>query len=234
MQKLLAVFITLVGLSANAGQQIKSKNLDSNYAVLHDSEQIDSMQKEIQSLNARLERMQRQIAEMQRLVIGEAEQKPQSEDEMVEAKPEPEPKEEKSAEPPEKKVAKGAEKQQYDMALLALKENDVKGAAQKFEEFIEANPKSALLGNAYFWFGETYYRQKIYDKSALQFLKSYKASNKGGKASDSLFKLAQSLAHLGKDVDSCSMLKKLDKEFPKRTEISKKKTEALRSQLKCK
>lgn len=233
-------YIIILALSSSASQ-IKSRDFDSKYVQMHDQEQIESMQREIQSINAKLEKLEHVISLLQ--AKSEMEAKLAAEDhktnmdagtsknssEAKQAQVEPKVNEPKGS----IVIPKGSEKQRYDIALAALKSNDIKVAAEKFVEFIEDYPKGQFLSNAYFWYGETFLKQKIYDKAALQFLKSYKIAPRGAKSSDSLLKLADSLKELKKTSDACAMLHKLEEEFPDRNMASIKKSEDMKKQLKC-
>ncbi len=220
--------------------QIQSKNFDSKYVQMHDQEQIEAMQREIQAMNGKIENLEHIIKTLQeKLTSTEAEKKEEKPDHSAQSA-ETQDKEKASSlneannQAHTKEATKGLEKQKYDIALAALKSNDIATASQKFAEFIEEYPKGQFLSNAYFWYGESFFKQKIYDKAALNFLKSYKTSPKGPKASEALFKLASSLKELKKTPDACSMLNKLDEEFPGRAAASIKKADDLKKQMKCK
>lgn len=242
MKKIILLIAALgtSGLSAYAGQ-IKSRDLDQNYAASYDQDKVEALQKEVQALSAKYEELTHTVHQLQQqLANASVEQAPamatseaQTTDNVVAAE-----RHEKQAEieetPKLSSVSKGPEKQQYDIALAALKGNDLTTASEKFQAFIHDNPKSQLLSNALFWYGEVLFKQKSYDKAALNFLKSYKQAPKGAKASDSLLRLATSLAQLNKVTDACGMLNKLENEFPKRPASSVQKAESLRTKIKCK
>ncbi len=122
----------------------------------------------------------------------------------------------------------------YDLALSALKEGRFDAAEQQFHDFIQKYPSSRLQSNATFWYGETFYRRGTFSKAAINYLQSYKKYPKGSKASDSLLKLSYSLASLNKHKEACSMLEKLDLEFPKRPISSIKRAKEARAKFHCK
>ncbi len=231
-----SAFFVIFFFNETLASQIQSKKFDSKYVEMHDQEQIESMQKEIQAMNEKIENLEHVIKGMQaKINLSET----ASKEEKIEAQHQAAEitateKASNSELNQTKEIPKGLEKQKYDMALSALKSNDIAVASQKFAEFIEEYPKGQFLSNAYFWYGESFYKQKIYDKAALNFLKSYKIAPKGPKASDALFKLASSLKELKKIPDACSMLNKLDEEFSGRPAASIKKADDLRKQMKCK
>jgi tol-pal system protein YbgF len=126
------------------------------------------------------------------------------------------------------------EKQLYDLALAALKENRLEESEEKFAEFLKNYPNSSLVSNAYFWYGESFFRRNLFQKAAINYLKGYKQSPKGVKASDSLLKLALSLGGLKKMQEACSILNQLETEFPKRATSSVKRAKDASTKFGCK
>lgn len=128
-----------------------------------------------------------------------------------------------------------ADKQAYDLALASYKDNKLNDAQEKFKSFVQKYPKSSMISNAYFWYGECFFKQKDYNNAAINYLKGYKESPKGAKSSDGLLKLALSLGKLKKTEEACNMLARLDKEFPSnRTAASKKMAEDAKIKFGCK
>ncbi len=126
------------------------------------------------------------------------------------------------------------DKQAYDLALASYKDNKIDDAKNKFKNFIQKYPKSAMISNAYFWYGECFFKQKDYNMAAVNYLKGYKESPKGVKSSDGLLKLALSLGELKKTTETCNILDKLNKEFPSnRTATSKKMAEDAKLKFGC-
>lgn len=125
------------------------------------------------------------------------------------------------------------EKHSYDHALSLLKEKKFEESESAFADFIQKYPKSDLQSNSYFWYGETFFQRQNYEKSALFYLKGYKLQPKGSKAADSLLKLALSLGEINKKKEACSMLNKLEKEFPKRSASSKKRSNEAANKFGC-
>ncbi|WP_202149083.1 tol-pal system protein YbgF [Candidatus Sarmatiella mevalonica] len=126
-----------------------------------------------------------------------------------------------------------AEKVEYDEALAALKENKLQEAERRFQSFINKYPKSNLQSNAYFWYAESFFKRNAFEKAAVYYLKGYKMFPKGGKAADSLLKLASCLSSLNKKSEACAILKKLDLEFPNRPAPSVKRAQDLKAKLGC-
>lgn len=183
--------------------------------------------KEIQVLVGRVETLEHTVAELKRRGVDDIGQLPNAikhgttqTTEVLEVAPI------KSVEP-------GSEKQHYDLALVALKDNNFDHAEKMFAEFIGKYPKSTILGNAYFWHGETFFKRNNFEKAAINYLKCYKQFPKGAKASDALLKLALSLGEMKKIKEACSMLVKLDQEFKDRAASSIKRTKDARNKYGC-
>lgn len=126
------------------------------------------------------------------------------------------------------------DKKTYNLALAALKDGKFEVAEKKFSEFIKKYPKSNLQSNAYFWYGESFYRRKMFDKAAVNYLKGYKQFPKGAKASDSLLKLSLALGEMKKKQEACNILAKLEADFPSRSAISIKRAKDAKIKFGCK
>lgn len=127
-----------------------------------------------------------------------------------------------------------SEKRAYDIALAALKDNKLKEAEERFSDFIKNYPKSSMQSNAYFWHGEAFFKRKMFDQAAINYLKGYKQFPRGAKASDSLLRLALCLGELNKKKEACDMLERLEAEFPNRSSASIKRAADAKVSLGCK
>jgi len=121
----------------------------------------------------------------------------------------------------------------YDHALATLKEDKLEEAEKEFFDIIHNYPSHEIKSNAYFWYAETFFRRANFEKAARFYLKGYKQYPKGNKASDSLLKLALALGEINKNHEACTILKKLDKEFPDRSAIAKKRSEDAKTKFNC-
>ena len=133
---------------------------------------------------------------------------------------------------PQLKKTKG-EREMYEVALASFKDKKYAVAQQRLEEFIGQYPQSSLVSNAYFWLGESYYKQNYSENAAVQYLKSYKAMPTGGKAADALLMLSFALNRIGKRQEACSMLMRLEQEFPKRPASSLKRASDAKLKFAC-
>lgn len=100
-------------------------------------------------------------------------------------------------------------KEQYDAAFKLMNQAQYAQAGAMLESFTQRYPKDPLIGNVYYWLGETYYVRENYLKSADNFRQGFEAMPDGVKAPDNLFKLALSLNMLNKKRESCVVLKQL-------------------------
>ena len=132
-----------------------------------------------------------------------------------------------------------SDKQRYEMALVNLRDKNYDKAESELKSIISHSPKGNLADKAMFWYAETFFRQKKFERSSLEFLKCYKAFPKGEKASDSLLKLALSISELKegskaeKDAKVCKIINKLDVQFPKRSAASQKTANDLKVKHNC-
>ncbi len=112
---------------------------------------------------------------------------------------------------PEKKASA---EELYQMGLEALKANDSQKSAQMFNMILEKYPEDKLAGNAQYWLGEVYYKDKDFTRAAVAFGKGYEKYKNGAKGADSLLKLGFTMDQLGRKEEACVALTNLPKEFP--------------------
>lgn len=103
-------------------------------------------------------------------------------------------------------AAAATPREQYNYAFRLLNQNQYDEAAKNFADFTRKYPKDPLVGNAYYWRGETFYIRKDFNAAVENFQKGYEAMPKGPKAPDNLLKLGMSLAALKKKEEACVVL----------------------------
>ena len=140
-------------------------------------------------------------------------------------------KEEEKTTKPEKEMKVG---DLYTTGLEALKSGDSEKAEMYFTLILNEHSKDALAGNAQYWLGEVYYKDKKFDKAAVAFGRGYSNYKNGAKGADSLLKLGLSMAQIGKKDEACLAFVNLPTEFKKaeKTILEKAKSEA--KKLGCK
>jgi tol-pal system protein YbgF len=111
-----------------------------------------------------------------------------------------------------------SEEDVYRSAKLAYDKNDFDAAREGFQKFIKAYPKSINADNAQFWIGETYYREKWYEKAILEYQKVIEKYPKGNKVTASLLKQGFAFLNLGDKVNARLILSELIKKYPKSNE----------------
>lgn len=120
----------------------------------------------------------------------------------------------------------------YGLDLL-LKDRDYAGAEVAFNELIQRFKQGELVGNAYYWLGETYYAQGQYDRAALTFGEGVTSHDKSSKAPDMVLKLGMSFAALNRKDDACGAYSILNRKFPNAPANIKVLTEREQKKLGC-
>jgi len=111
-------------------------------------------------------------------------------------------------------LPKGTVQDRYRFIEDLMNRAEYEKAAQAYREFINIHPDHALIPNARYWLGRTYYVRKEYRAAAEAFLKGFRADPKGNKAPDNLLSLGMSLSQMGEKADACTMFSKLTTDFP--------------------
>lgn len=97
----------------------------------------------------------------------------------------------------------------YNLAIGLMNKAQYAEASAAFKQFIAKYPQDKLLGNAYYWLGETFYVREDYLQAADQFRQGFETMPEGVKAPDNLLKLAMSLAKLDKKREACVVLQQI-------------------------
>lgn len=94
----------------------------------------------------------------------------------------------------------------YNYAFRLMNQAKYAEAGSSFAAFTQQYPHDPLIGNAFYWLGETYYVRKDYVQAADNFRQGYESMPSGPKGGDNLLKLAMSLEALKKDKEACIVL----------------------------
>ena len=129
--------------------------------------------------------------------------------------------------------AAGAADQVYNDAFKKLQDGDYAGAEKGFKAFVQRHPQHALAGNAQYWLGETYYARRDYQNAMTAFAEGYKAYKASPKGPDNLLKLGITLTNLGRKPDACAIFARFAQDYPRATDLQKRRIEQERQKNGC-
>ena len=119
---------------------------------------------------------------------------------------------------PESSAKVPSEEELYNKAKQAFDQGNTAQARRGFEELIQRYPASTNAGSAQFWIGETFFREKAYEKSILEYQKVIEKYPKGNKVPAALLKQAHAFLALGDKVNSRLILEELVRKYPQSPE----------------
>lgn len=121
---------------------------------------------------------------------------------------------------PEKKPALLPEDVLYAKAKKSLDEGKLEVARSEFQKLLKEFPDSKNADNAQFWIGETYYREKWYEKAILEYHEVIKKFPNGNKVPSALLKQGLAFHNIGDQQNARLVLKELIRKYPKTNEAS--------------
>jgi len=121
----------------------------------------------------------------------------------------------------------------YNYAFRLLNQTQYEEAATAFDAFTKKYPKDPLVGNSFYWEGETYYIRRDYVNAADNFRQGFEALPEGPKAADNLLKLAMSLNALSRDKEACLVLQQIATKFKKTSSSIVDKAEGEQKRIGC-
>ena len=130
-------------------------------------------------------------------------------------------------------AAGGNADQLYNDAMKKLQDGDNAGAERGFRAFLQSNPRHALAGNAQYWLGESYYARKDYQNAMTAFAEGYKTYKSSPKGPDNLLKLGVTLAAMGRKSDACAVFSKFSQDYPRATDLQKRRVDQERTKNSC-
>lgn len=116
----------------------------------------------------------------------------------------------------------------YEEAKQAFDNGQLDKARQGFQKLLKDYPKSTMADNAQYWIGETYFREKWFEKAILEYQAVIENYPKGNKVTAAMLKQGIAFLELGDKANARLILKELVKKHPKSNEAkiaSKKLTE---------
>jgi tol-pal system protein YbgF len=123
--------------------------------------------------------------------------------------------------------------QMYNDAMKKLQDGDNAGAERGFKAFLQSHPRHALAGNAQYWLGESYYARRDYQNAMTAFAEGYKTYKTSPKGPDNLLKLGITLAVLGRKADACQIFAKFSQDYPRATDLQKRRVDQERQKNGC-
>jgi len=123
-----------------------------------------------------------------------------------------------------------SDKELYEQAKKAYDGGKLEDARHGFESLLKQHPKSGHADNAQFWIGETYYREKWFEKAILEYQKVIEKYPKGNKVPASRLKQGLAFSNLGDKTNARLILQELIKRHPQSNEakIAAKKLQKLK------
>jgi tol-pal system protein YbgF len=119
---------------------------------------------------------------------------------------------------PESTAKVPSEEELYNKAKQAFDQGNTAQARRGFEELIQRYPGSSNADNAQFWVGETFFREKSYEKSILEYQKVIEKYPKGNKVPAALLKQGHAFLALGDKVNSRLIFEELVRKYPQSAE----------------
>ena len=112
----------------------------------------------------------------------------------------------------------------YERALKTIREQrDFVAGREMMETFLKRYPKDDLAVNAAYWIGETYYAEKAYEQSILQFEEVIETYGEHPKVASAMLKQALAFEASGDKATAELLLQKLIKRYPLSGEAEKAK-----------
>jgi len=124
-------------------------------------------------------------------------------------------------------------REHYNYAFRMLNQTKYDQAAEIFMDFIKKYPKDKLVGNAYYWRGETFYIRRDYINAADSFRQGFEEMPNGPKAPDNLLKLAMTLSALNRNKESCIVLGQVIAKFGSASQAVQQKAKQERQRIGC-
>jgi tol-pal system protein YbgF len=114
----------------------------------------------------------------------------------------------------------------YEAAYNSFRDKNYKESREAFNAFIKKYPNDSLVGNAYFWLGESYYAEKDYENAILSYETLIKTYPGNEKIPGALLKQGLSFMEIGDRKTAKVLFDKLVEKYPDSREasVAKKKT----------
>ena len=225
----LLLTLALAVPTAAAAQRVDPVYIEDRLNQLQQS--ITMLTGQIEQLQNRNQQLQQQMEKMQADYEFRLEQMEKGGGRSGAAPPRPNA--QAAAPPPPAAAPSAGADQIYNEAFKKLQDGDYAGAERGFKSFLQSNPRHALAGNAQYWLGETYYARRDYQNAMTAFAEGYKVYKASPKGPDNLLKLGVTLAVLGRKPDACAVFAKFNQDYPRATDLQKRRVEQERQKNGC-
>ena len=111
---------------------------------------------------------------------------------------------------------------EYKAGLKAFQEQQYDKAIQQFRSFQRKYPNSEMADDAQYWIGESYFRQRDFNRAILEFNDVLKY-RRGDRVPAALLRQAQAFMEIGDKTDARLILQKLVNDHPKSVEAQEAK-----------
>ncbi len=198
---------------------------------------VDALQQEVRLLNGRVEEIEylakRKVADNQsagqkrqerldelNLSVAKMDQRLTRLEQYLnlEAKKAPPPSDARAGSTAQK--APASDQQIYSDARQAYDNGEMDKARQLFQKLIQDHPKSENVDNAQFWIGESYYREKWYERAILEYQAVMEKYPNGNKVPSAMLKQGLALQQIGEKPSARLILQELVKKYPKSSEAT--------------
>ena len=229
----LLLAIALVVPTAAGAQRLDPVHVEDRFNQLQQS--ITMLTGQVEQLQYRNQQLQQQLEKMQADYEYRLDQmeKGKGGGPRPSGGPAPAPPSMAAAPPPSAAAAGGNADQLYSDAMKKLQEGDNAGAERTFKAFLQSHPKHQLAGNAQYWLGESYYARRDYQNAMTAFAEGYKNYKASPKGPDNLLKLGITLAVLGRKSDACQVFAKFSQDYPRATDLQKRRIDQERQKNGC-
>lgn len=112
----------------------------------------------------------------------------------------------------------------YDRALMAFHDREYDQARRMWDEFARTFTDHALVSNALFWQGESFFQMEDYAQAVLAYQDVISKHPQSNKYAAAMLKQGVSFFRLGKDRAGVLVLEDLIKRFPNQPEATRAKT----------
>jgi tol-pal system protein YbgF len=126
-----------------------------------------------------------------------------------------------------------SERGDLDLAIRDVQQGRFDQAEDRLRRFMNDYPGSPLIGEAWYWLGESLFVRGIHAEAAKSYLAGYNTDRQGGHAAQNLFRLGVTLGRLGQVNEACLTLREVRSQFPNAPDDIPAKADAEADALSC-